>query len=588
MNAQVKISVSETGLIRNLKSVFSNGNIFIRELIQNGRRAGASKIVIDYDDNEIIFADDGVGIVDFQKLLTVADSGWSGKSEAVDEKPFGMGFLSAIFAGDEVEILSGRSMLVIDTASAVSLDSMQVVANPHGNTKGTKVTIRKTGAFIRVAAVLQSEARAFPIPLIVNGVELKREVWDAFQGVDAVVYSLPNFGRVSIPTNYFSGRSLTSRIQAFLIGAPVADCRLTDISSIGFGFSDGRLFVELDPTVFSARMPDRDALIDADVQKKVIAEKVQSAILMYAEHLRATLGDTAFAAHCGRSLLALRFYGLLNLLSVLPSGLAEIMESKPMRVNDCIGDILCEFSRPILRSDIESGKAVVAINYQDDIEGHWLLSAVARHKEWHLVSAELLGKGHWIEPYLVDLADEDVNAEITKSLVINGAKGELDGVDDDGDYEKVIICDNFSFEYNGEVFEVDDFAIPYITEDGDLNMAMPIGADVAAATSLLIRPDGYGSTSPEQHWEEVLAQIELAISKARGLSFDDALSTIIDRSSLPIGSGTGVALCLERYRGNTIDASALILELLATNRDAFERHIGVERTADLQRHINGE
>jgi len=125
MNAIVKIAVSEKGLIKNLKSVFSTDKTFVRELLQNARRSGATEIHVTVTDNAFVIRDNGCGIDDFQSLLTLAESGWTEQGVVV-EKPFGMGFFSALFAGESVKIFSKGKVLKIDTAKATNFEDLHV------------------------------------------------------------------------------------------------------------------------------------------------------------------------------------------------------------------------------------------------------------------------------------------------------------------------------------------------------------------------------------------------------------------------------------------------------------------------------
>jgi len=62
----------------------------IIEILQNARRAGATRVTITNCDGEITVRDDGRGIEDFQKLLDLGGSGWDPQLEA-SEDPAGVG-----------------------------------------------------------------------------------------------------------------------------------------------------------------------------------------------------------------------------------------------------------------------------------------------------------------------------------------------------------------------------------------------------------------------------------------------------------------------------------------------------------------
>jgi hypothetical protein len=65
----------------------------LNELLQNARRAGATKVKIDLSERQLTIADDGIGIANLQTLLTLGASGWSPQTQQ-QEDPAGMGIFS--------------------------------------------------------------------------------------------------------------------------------------------------------------------------------------------------------------------------------------------------------------------------------------------------------------------------------------------------------------------------------------------------------------------------------------------------------------------------------------------------------------
>lgn len=104
----MKLEINENNMVRVLRDTFSKNTNIFTEMIQNARRAGATKVYVDANPDKriITFIDDGEGIKDFQKLFTLAESGYS--EEVVEsENPFGLGFLSAVFRAKKIKIASG-------------------------------------------------------------------------------------------------------------------------------------------------------------------------------------------------------------------------------------------------------------------------------------------------------------------------------------------------------------------------------------------------------------------------------------------------------------------------------------------------
>jgi len=135
------VDVNLSVLIKNFGEVFSGEKIWIRELLQNARRAKASRIRLftsPLDPCYLRIEDDGCGIPDFQALLTLGGSGWD---PAVIEKenPFGLGFYATLYAADRVEIRSNNQRLLIETNKVLHGERIQ--PKPAQTPVGTTIII---------------------------------------------------------------------------------------------------------------------------------------------------------------------------------------------------------------------------------------------------------------------------------------------------------------------------------------------------------------------------------------------------------------------------------------------------------------
>src|SRR6476620_10551678 len=105
MNA-VSLQVNVPNLVRNMRFSFTNSVNVLSELMQNARRAGATLVQFFYsEDGTLVVVDNGKGIDDFQKLLTLSESGWDAET-VVREHAFGKGFFSALHSGKHVTVES--------------------------------------------------------------------------------------------------------------------------------------------------------------------------------------------------------------------------------------------------------------------------------------------------------------------------------------------------------------------------------------------------------------------------------------------------------------------------------------------------
>ena len=96
---QIQVRINEEGALRNQRYAFTDRFTLVSELLQNARRAGATRIEIHYDAavQVLLVHDDGCGLEDFQKLLSFHESGWNAAT-SIEERPFGVGFSKCMYA----------------------------------------------------------------------------------------------------------------------------------------------------------------------------------------------------------------------------------------------------------------------------------------------------------------------------------------------------------------------------------------------------------------------------------------------------------------------------------------------------------
>lgn len=157
-----------------------NGTLddIFNELLQNARRAGATKIAVSAlhleDACVITVADDGAGIDDPENLVSLGQSDWTDDCRA-REDPAGMGFFS----------LAGRDTVVSSSSASTSFSIMiegpawtgeaDIEVVPWQGPRGT--TISFTFDAVRdgeLERVVKSAACYFPWPVTYNGEPLPR------------------------------------------------------------------------------------------------------------------------------------------------------------------------------------------------------------------------------------------------------------------------------------------------------------------------------------------------------------------------------------------------------------------------------
>ena len=119
---ETALKVNQGNLVKNLRFSFTDSCTVIAELMQNARRAGATQVEIDFapETKTLVVRDDGCGIDCYQTLFTIAESGWD--AEVVEqEHPFGLGFLSALFACGHLEVESKGGRIFMPTGSVLDM-----------------------------------------------------------------------------------------------------------------------------------------------------------------------------------------------------------------------------------------------------------------------------------------------------------------------------------------------------------------------------------------------------------------------------------------------------------------------------------
>ena len=110
MKKEIEVRVDSSEVLNRVSRMFDGTpKSVLRELMQNARRAGATKIDISFLDGTLIIAHDGLAFDDFGKLFSLGSSGWDSKG-IKNEDPAGMGFfVSTLFESVEVLSRKGKS-----------------------------------------------------------------------------------------------------------------------------------------------------------------------------------------------------------------------------------------------------------------------------------------------------------------------------------------------------------------------------------------------------------------------------------------------------------------------------------------------
>lgn len=176
----IQTAVGQT-LIAKVSRLF-NGSVtdVLNELLQNSRRAGATRVDIDHFDlaggPTLVVRDDGAGIDDPAKLVTLGESGWIGDI-AHREDPAGMGVFS--LAGHRVEVRSFSVAANQGWRVIISPDAWEtgkpLDIEPCSIDRGTEILIDMPETWNEALAPAAAKAaKHYPLPVHLGGKPLAR------------------------------------------------------------------------------------------------------------------------------------------------------------------------------------------------------------------------------------------------------------------------------------------------------------------------------------------------------------------------------------------------------------------------------
>lgn len=414
----VQLKVDSTRLFNNLQHAFSAGAM-MGELLQNARRAGASRIDIHYDEytGTLIVEDNGAGISDLQTLLTAAESGWN--ASIVDhEHPFGLGFLSVLYAGRHVTVETVGQRFSADTQEL--LDGHRVPVEPCEGIAGTRITIRgygwKVDTLERQASRddvrfndMNRVTEGFPVEVIFNGRPMPRPYarTGGQDWIETDVGSILVLGDVA----------RTHQAGLFVQGLPLERGRIGNEVAI----------IHLNGT-FQVKLPDRQHLQDPTASAARIEKALASVIRQKLEAWKAAVGPEAFVLDWSERCAYWKCRDLLDDIACVPaSWFVDWQSSRPGY--DAYGDIHRRLEStkdegPVVsRTVLEKSPGVYempSVWDADTTHPHAAQCWLAAGRTWTLMGVGTLpiGKDHWLH----DLIREETDQEF--EVMVDGVMGD--------------------------------------------------------------------------------------------------------------------------------------------------------------------
>lgn len=409
----IQMQVNTKRLVQHHRFSFGNSDTFLSEALQNARRSGATRIEITQDPREdvddLVIEDNGTGISDFQKLIHVAESGWDPETVA-RESPYGLGFLSCLFAAEHITVESRGIRLSANTADI--LDFQPVSLWTTTERPGTRVMLK--GIRLEpdhIDGSLRRLVRGFPVEVTWNGEALERP--DAVNNGKAFITT--SVGEIHVvgldsgmdehdPYARFGRHGGDRDCVLYLQGLPVSD-----------GDRRGNI-VHLDPTRFFGKLPDRDRLIDGHTAVQQVDAAVAEIWRARLEQFRAQFSAEEFVDRCWSTLHYWRCADLLNALDILPKQATEQVDEYPLLV-------ATEWSHPyrspgkghLRRQDIEQGRERI-FSLGEFEEGRAQAHQYAWLTGMTLLNESSLDADHWVHELAPAFDPDDIRTVIPKPL----------------------------------------------------------------------------------------------------------------------------------------------------------------------------
>ncbi len=443
---QIQVRINEEGALRNQRYAFTDRFTLISELLQNARRAGATQIEVHYDAASKVLQvkDDGRGIDDFQKLLSFNESGWDA-STCADEQPFGIGFSKCLYAASRCIVASHRQRVDFDTGAALAQTPIEVMQTaPTDTVAGTRIELHGVD-LPDLGARIETLCQGFPISVLFNGKALERRFAQAHlatlsSAVGAVHLVGTRDGRFRHGT------------MVFLQGFCVLNTGYTDLCQVNVVHLDSRQFV--------ARLPDRDKLIDEDVQRRRIESELKDCWRQILEVAKTQLTADRFVEQYYPAMRAWGHVDLLNDIDVLPRELCDAVVGYPIQDDAGNRDYVQHVTTAPTRGEIESASVTLVDldGVGEDNAARWML---ARAKGYLVFDWGGLHADHWAQRHVRYQEDDALEVEALSEQNRTALEGRWV-------WPTVILCDAVLIRLGSESVEITGNGVYH---DGSLYIA---------------------------------------------------------------------------------------------------------------------
>lgn len=395
-SAEIKSSVNEKRFFQTMGHLFATSYSFLGELMQNARRAGASLIDFNFDENKksLVLTDNGSGIEDFAVLIQFCESKW-GEDVVLNDKPFGMGLYSLFFACSTVRVRSRGLVLVVTLDDVVESRSLKVLPDSEPVTTGTAIELLGLNEKLLGRDMLRQQcvdrAKGFPVPVQFNGELLPRpDAQENLQGENTEI------GFLSLSGVRGDGKELTHHnARLYLQGLPI-DGGVDRYATTNV--------IHLDSKSFTAVMPDRSVLFNKQEQcERIIGVMIQT-MRAYLVRQQASLPGDEFVLRHWDDCVKLAVPHLLNGTPFIPGRIVHGIQGQSQCREDnfsrCYGDKVV-----ITREQVATGQVKIWHDAPSTSGEEAEAAAFLRVMEALDIRVANVPVGHWLREITPRCAD---------------------------------------------------------------------------------------------------------------------------------------------------------------------------------------
>lgn len=386
----IRVESDTATLLQALSKTFTRSTTVIGEMLQNARRAGATRVNLTLTDTDLTVEDDGCGIADFSVLLSIAKSGWD-KAIQQSDAPYGIGLVSVLFACEDVEIISKGQRAQAKTSDLIAIRPVALTAVPDTGTTTLRLGGHRLGKNDAIANEIRRLVAGFPIPVFLNGEEVPRpHAVGAMDFIETPVGLATPGVRICNPVRH-----------VYLQGLPISVPRCTS------GYCNTEI-VHLSSPMFEGRMPERDSLLEPERSAEKITAALEDVARQYLVGIAPTMTDEEFVGKYGVLAGKLDLRDLLNAKNCIPAQWVCRYDTPFKDTADGPGYTEAPKTDVVTRAELEA-KGLFVVAHESE-ETNWETDLLAAHAVAGLdafVTHNGLPSWHWGSALSQEVGPED-------------------------------------------------------------------------------------------------------------------------------------------------------------------------------------